>query len=215
MMMNIILSRSLHLRSTIITNFPSSSTPGCPIPCLSPPNQASFKPIRIRIDQPSQIKHATAGERRGKRTTSQTKVLVNQPKQATTSLDARPAVDQARKQPTKRGRCRWWCWWWWCAPPPLARAPSRSTRCWAQLVPRRSWPMRCSTWTKRSTRQGMARAPWCRKPYSRSASSSSAPKSGCLRWPSGTANRRCSSPSRPTRTVTHPLGATAASCCCC
>nr|ACN35969.1 unknown [Zea mays]ACR34892.1 unknown [Zea mays] len=70
--------------------------------------------------------------------------------------------------------------------------------------------MRRSSWTKRSTRQGMARAPWCRKPYSRSASSSSAPKSGCLRWPSGTANRRCSSPSRPTRTVTHPLGAAAA-----
>ncbi|XBJ24393.1 hypothetical protein VPH35_002292 [Triticum aestivum] len=113
----------------------------------------------------------------------------------------------ARKQPTKRGRWRWpWAW-------AVAAPQSRSTSWWP-CAPR-SRSMRRSTWTKRSTRQGMAMAPWCLKPYSRSASSSSAPKSGCLRWSSGTAKRRCSSPSAPTRTVTHPLGATISALCCC
>ena len=36
----------------------------------------------------------------------------------------------------------------------------------------------------------------------------SAPKSGCLRWPSEMANRCYSSPSALTRTITHLLGAT-------
>ncbi|NP_001145662.2 uncharacterized protein LOC100279159 [Zea mays] len=106
---------------------------------------------------------------------------------------------QARKQPAM--------WKWlllWCPPPPPPPPPPETRWWWMMPWTRRKW----------STPQGMVMAPFCSKPYSSSAALSSATKSGCVRYPTGTTNRSSSSssslwppPAGPTtRTAIHPLG---------